>query len=187
MSQKSSNEFISSFIISIFLFISCSSSISFNIFLKSSSFNLFSFKINVSWFKLCFKSSSQVTAKFSIQFPLIADFNSFKKSHIQADTKVAADFYHHYEEDIDLMKELGMKTYRFSIAWTRIFPTGMEKEPNEAGLKFYENVIDECLKYNIEPLITISHYEIPFNNREIQWMGFKRCNRLVYELLWNNI
>ena len=74
----------------------------------------------------------------------------------------AIDFYHHYKEDIALFAEMGFKVFRFSIAWTRIYPTGEEATPNEAGLKFYENVIDECLKYNIEPLITISHYEVPF-------------------------
>ena len=74
----------------------------------------------------------------------------------------AIDFYHRYKEDIALFAEMGFKVFRFSIAWTRIFPTGMEERPNEAGLKFYEDVIDECLKYNIEPLVTISHYEMPF-------------------------
>lgn len=74
----------------------------------------------------------------------------------------AIDFYHHYKEDIALFAEMGFKVFRFSIAWTRIFPTGMEEEPNEAGLKFYDGVIDECLKYHIEPLITISHYEMPY-------------------------
>lgn len=74
----------------------------------------------------------------------------------------AIDFYHHYREDIALFAEMGFKVFRFSIAWTRIFPTGMEEEPNEAGLKFYDGVIDECLKYHIEPLITISHYEMPY-------------------------
>ena len=74
----------------------------------------------------------------------------------------AVDFYHHYKEDIALFAEMGFKCFRFSIAWTRIYPTGFEAEPNEAGLKFYDNVIDECLKYGIEPLITISHYEMPF-------------------------
>ena len=74
----------------------------------------------------------------------------------------AIDFYHRYKEDIKLFAEMGFKTFRFSIAWTRIFPTGEESEPNEEGLQFYENVIDECLKYNIEPLITISHYEVPY-------------------------
>ena len=74
----------------------------------------------------------------------------------------AIDFYHHYKEDIALFAEMGFKVFRFSIAWTRIYPTGEEETPNEAGLKFYENVIDECLKYDIEPLITISHYEVPF-------------------------
>lgn len=74
----------------------------------------------------------------------------------------AIDFYHHYKEDIALFAEMGFKTFRLSIAWTRIFPTGMEKEPNEKGLEFYDNVFDECKKYGIEPLVTISHYEMPY-------------------------
>ena len=74
----------------------------------------------------------------------------------------AIDFYHHYKEDIALFAEMGFKVFRFSIAWTRIFPTGMEAEPNEAGLEFYDRVIDECLNHGMEPLITISHYEMPF-------------------------
>lgn len=56
---------------------------------------------------------------------------------------------------------MGFKVYRFSIAWSRIYPTGEEEQPNEAGLRFYDEVIDECLKYGIEPLVTISHYETP--------------------------
>ena len=70
----------------------------------------------------------------------------------------AIDFYHHYREDIALFAEMGFKVFRFSINWTRIFPTGEEAEPNEKGLEFYDRVIDECLKHHIEPLITISHY-----------------------------
>ncbi len=73
------------------------------------------------------------------------------------------DFYHHYQEDIALFAEIGFKCYRFSIAWSRIFPNGDETQPNEDGLQFYDRVIDECLKYNIEPVITISHYEMPLN------------------------
>ena len=71
------------------------------------------------------------------------------------------DFYHRYKEDIALFAEMGFKTFRLSIAWPRIFPNGDELEPNEAGLKFYDEVLDECLKYKIEPLVTISHYEFP--------------------------
>lgn len=74
----------------------------------------------------------------------------------------AIDFYHHYKEDIALFAEMGFKVFRFSVNWTRIFPTGEEKEPNEKGLEFYDRVIDECRKYQIEPLITLSHYEVPF-------------------------
>ena len=73
----------------------------------------------------------------------------------------AIDFYHHYKEDIALCAEMGFKCYRMSIAWTRIFPTGLEDEPNEKGLKFYDDVFDECLKYGIEPVVTMSHYEMP--------------------------
>ena len=74
----------------------------------------------------------------------------------------AIDFYHHYEEDIALFAEMGFKMFRTSINWTRIFPTGMEKEPNEKGLAFYDKVFECCKKYGIEPLVTISHYELPY-------------------------
>lgn len=76
---------------------------------------------------------------------------------------IGIDFYHRYKEDIRLFAEMGFKTLRFSIAWSRIFPNGDEETPNELGLKFYDNVIDECLKYGIEPLVTLSHYETPLH------------------------
>lgn len=91
----------------------------------------------------------------------VADYNSFKKSHIQADTKVSSDFYHNFEKDIDLMKELGMKTYRFSIAWTRIIPDG-EGEVNQKGIEFYNKVIDKLIESNIEPFVTLYHFDLPF-------------------------
>ena len=75
----------------------------------------------------------------------------------------ASEFYYHYKEDIALMAEMGFKTYRMSMAWTRIFPTGEEETPNEEGLKFYDNVFDELLKYNIEPVVTLLHYEMPLH------------------------
>jgi len=74
----------------------------------------------------------------------------------------AIDFYHHYEEDIALFAEMGFKVFRTSINWTRIFPTGMESEPNEKGLAFYDRVFDCCKAHGIEPLVTISHYELPY-------------------------
>lgn len=73
------------------------------------------------------------------------------------------DFYHRYKEDIALFAEMGFKVYRTSIAWSRIYPNGDDSEPNEKGLQFYDNVFDECLKYGIQPLVTISHYETPLN------------------------
>ena len=73
----------------------------------------------------------------------------------------AIDFYHHYKEDIALFAEMGFKCFRTSIAWPRIFPNGDEETPNEEGLKFYDDLFDECLKYGIEPVITLSHFEMP--------------------------
>ncbi|MCX7950452.1 MAG: 6-phospho-beta-glucosidase [Clostridiales bacterium] len=77
--------------------------------------------------------------------------------------KEAIDMYHRYKEDIALFAEMGFKVYRMSIAWSRIFPKGDEKEPNEAGLQFYENVFKECKKYGIEPLVTITHFDCPIH------------------------
>ena len=75
----------------------------------------------------------------------------------------AVDLYGHYKEDIALFAEMGFKCYRFSFSWSRIFPTGEEKEPNEEGLKFYEALIDELLRYDIEPVVTLCHFDIPLN------------------------
>lgn len=71
------------------------------------------------------------------------------------------DFYHRYKEDLKLFAEMGFRALRVSIAWSRIFPTGEESTPNEAGLKFYESLFTEMRKLNIEPIVTLSHYEIP--------------------------
>lgn len=73
------------------------------------------------------------------------------------------DMFHHFREDIKLFGEMGFKTYRLSIGWTRIFPNGDELEPNEEGLKFYEELFKECHKYGIEPLVTITHFDCPIH------------------------
>lgn len=82
------------------------------------------------------------------------------------------DFYNTYKEDIKLFAEMGFKVFRMSISWSRIFPNGDETEANEDGLAFYDRVIDELLKYDIEPLITLSHYEMPLNITK-QYSGWK--------------
>ena len=110
-----------------------------------------------------------------IEAALVSDDESkYPKRH-------GIDFYHHYKEDIALFAEMGFKVYRMSIAWSRIFPNGDELEPNEEGLAFYDAVFDECAKYGIEPLVTMSHYEPPlefcrkhngwYNRRSIEFFS----------------
>jgi 6-phospho-beta-glucosidase len=77
--------------------------------------------------------------------------------------RIGVDFYHHYKEDIALFAEMGFKCFRMSIAWTRIFPNGDEQQPNEEGLAFYDQVFDELRKYHIEPIVSLSHYEMPLH------------------------
>ena len=114
------------------------------------------------------------------------------------------DFYHRYKEDIALMAEMGFKMFRMSIAWTRIFPNGNDEKPNEEGLKFYDDVFDELIKYGIEPLVTIYHSDLPYNltqelegwySRETIDLFIKYCevifnrykNKVKYWLTFNEI
>ena len=121
----------------------------------------------------------------------------------------AIDMYHNYKEDIALFAEMGFKCYRFSFSWSRIFPTGLEETPNEEGLVFYENFIDELLNYGIEPIVTICHFDLPlelekqygswrsrkvidaylrycrviferFNGKVKYWMTFNEINMLMH-------
>ncbi len=104
-----------------------------------------------------------------------------------SDLTVCADFYHHYKEDIALMAEMGFKSFRFSIAWTRILPQG-DGEVNPKGIEFYSNVIDECLKYGIEPIVTMFHFDMPAaldargswgNKDSVDW--FVNFARILFE------
>ncbi|MFZ0529098.1 MAG: 6-phospho-beta-glucosidase [Propionicimonas sp.] len=102
---------------------------------------------------------------------------------------VGIDFYHRYAEDIALFAEMGFSVFRLSIAWSRIFPNGDDAEPNEEGLAFYDRVFDECAKYGIEPLVTLSHYETPLHLTETYdgWVSreligfYERYARVVFE------
>lgn len=89
---------------------------------------------------------------------------------------VAIDHYHHFREDITLFAKMGFKAYRLSISWARIFPNCDDETPNEAGLKHYDEVFDECLKYGIEPVVTMSHYETPLH--ALEW-GSWRSRKMV--------
>lgn len=89
---------------------------------------------------------------------------------------IGPDHYHHYKEDIALFAEMGFKVYRLSICWSRIFPKGTESEPNEEGLRFYDNLFAELRKYHIEPLVTIYHNEMPLNLvTEINGWADRKC------------
>ena len=113
-------------------------------------------------------------------------------------------FYYHYKDDIKMFAQMGFKTYRMSMAWTRIFPKGDESEPNEAGLQFYDDVLDELLKYNIEPIVSLSHYEMPlylateydgWTNRKVidYYLNFAKTvferykNKVKYWITFNEI
>ncbi len=85
--------------------------------------------------------------------------------------RTAIDFYHHYKEDLALMKEMGFRCFRTSFSWTRIFPNGDEKEPNEEGLKFYDDLIAEITGNGMEPVMTVSHYEMPLH-LSLEYGGF---------------
>ncbi len=103
--------------------------------------------------------------------------------------QVGIDFYHRYAQDIALFAEMGFSVFRFSIAWSRIFPNGDEETPNEEGLAFYDRVLDECEKHGITPLVTISHYETPLHLAETYdgWVSrdligfFERYCRVLFE------
>lgn len=93
---------------------------------------------------------------------MLGNIDTFEpKEGVYYPSHEAIDFYHRYKEDIALFAEMGFKSFRMSIAWSRIFPTGEEEVPNEAGLQFYADVFDELLKYNIEPVVTTCHFDVP--------------------------
>lgn len=108
------------------------------------------------------------------------------KSNLKLD---GINFYHRYKDDIKLFAEMGFKVFRTSIAWSRIFPNGDDDAPNEEGLEFYDNLFDECLKYGIKPLVTLSHYEPPLalSEKYNGWLDrrtisfFERYAKTVFE------
>lgn len=100
----------------------------------------------------------------------------------------AIDFYHHYKEDIKLLAGMGFKCFRTSISWSRIYPNGDDERPNEKGLEFYDRVFDECRKYNIEPLVTLCHFDVPmtlvkkygsWRNRKMLDFFLKYCRTVL--------
>ena len=106
------------------------------------------------------KNDRKVTKQLKITREMIEEAKNDPDT-VKYPKRRGIDFYHTYKEDMALFKEMGFKVFRYSISWARLFPNGDDKEPNELGLKFYDSVIDECLKNGMEPLITISHFDFP--------------------------
>ncbi|MEG0289965.1 MAG: glycoside hydrolase family 1 protein [Erysipelotrichaceae bacterium] len=95
------------------------------------------------------------------------DFCHSEKNSVNPVTgDVSCDHFHRYEEDIKMLADGNQNAYRFSIAWTRIIPNGIG-EVNESGVKFYNRIIDTCLKYNVKPLVTLYHYDMPLTLAKI--------------------
>ena len=105
-------------------------------------------------------ADAMVAGSHKVERKITLDINEDKYYY---PSHVAIDHYHYYKEDIKLMAEMGYKVYRMSIGWARIFPNGDEEKPNQEGLKFYKEIFKELKKYNIEPLVTIYHNEMPLN------------------------
>lgn len=84
-----------------------------------------------------------------------------ERSEWKYPSRDAIDFYHHYENDLRMMKEIGFKAFRLSISWTRIFPNGDEAEPNLAGVEYYRKILELCRAYGMEPIVTICHFDAP--------------------------
>lgn len=110
-----------------------------------------------------------------------ADVRTAKKRDVQMDTSVSVDHYHHLEEDVLLMKELGMKAYRLSISWARIFPNGNDREPNQKGVEFYHELLDLLKENNIEPIVTMYHFDLPMGlvNQYGGWVSRKAIDDFV--------
>ncbi|KRL37373.1 6-phospho-beta-glucosidase [Liquorilactobacillus uvarum] len=128
------------------------------------------------------------TASEDRQYALFHPKEAEKKNYQYYPSHESIDFYHHYKEDIKLFAEMGYRVFRMSLSWPRIFPNGDDNEPNEAGLKFYDDVFAECRKYKIEPLVTLNHFDTPlalfdkyngWSNRSLIELYVKYCKTVL--------
>lgn len=117
---------------------------------------------------------------------------SLVRNHDTGD--VACDSYHRYKEDVQLLKQLGVNFYRFSISWSRILPTGYPDQINKAGIEYYKNLIDELKANNIEPFVTLYHWDLPQPLQDIGgWMNEKLVDifadyaRTLFTLLGDDV
>ena len=124
-------------------------------------------------------SSMQTEGAWNIDGKGLSNYDMRKVKPGFSDWKMAIDFYHHYKEDIALFAEMGFKTFRMSISWSRLYPNGDELEPNPKGIEFYRNVFTELKKYNIEPLVTIWHFDTPLYLEE-HYGGWKNRELITF-------
>lgn len=141
------------------------------------------------------------TSAFQVEGASTADGKGLSTQDVRpvtkglSDTSIAADHYHRYKEDIALMKEAGLKSYRFSIAWTRIYPNGDDETPNQKGIDFYNDLINELIAQGIEPIVTLWHFDLPQHLEEAYqgWLGketiafFARYAKTVFEAFGDRV
>lgn len=128
-------------------------------------------------------ASYQVEGAYNEDGKGISNWDVFSKilgkTFEETNGDVAVDHYHRYKQDIKLMAEIGLESYRFSVSWPRIIPNG-DGEINQKGIEFYNNIIDECLKYGIVPFVTLYHWDMPNNLEEDGgWTNKKTINAFV--------
>ena len=135
---------------------------------------------HLDWIRRIPKKDDEKIFPINVTWDMYEDHKAHEKEYNFAFRR-GSDFYHHYKEDIALLGEMGFKTFRMSIAWERLFPTGLEKVPCDDGVKFYHNVFRECHKYGIEPLVTMIHYDIPAYITE-NYNGWESAKTIDYFL-----
>ena len=117
--------------------------------------------------------------RYNMEIDTVYIEKAMKEDDLLYPKRRGIDFYHTYKEDLKLLAGTGMNSLRTSVNWARIFPEGDEEKPNEEGLKFYDDLIDEIIRNGMEPMITVSHYEMPLN-LTMKYTGWYSCQLIGF-------